>query len=242
MLRRTSKRIKEVVDKMCLPVTVVVRLSSRFWDDTHNDKDGEKVQIVIRHLTLMTVWCRMSTLELPRCDMKRQGTESLPGVLTKCPALANLDLSRNSNVGSTGTERLVGVLGQYRELVHLNLRGTDIRAGGTESLAGVLVQCQVLSHLDLGYNDIGSAGTSSLGELLGQCASLTHLNLRHNQIGDSGAAKLVGVLGRCTELAHLDHGWNRIGNSGTESFASDQEGQSVLQEFWDSENRWITSK
>ena len=35
MLRRTSKRVKEVVDKIHL--TVVVRLTSNFWDDDHND-------------------------------------------------------------------------------------------------------------------------------------------------------------------------------------------------------------
>jgi hypothetical protein len=37
MLRRTSKRVKEVVDKMRLPA--VVRLSRSFWDDA---RDGTK--------------------------------------------------------------------------------------------------------------------------------------------------------------------------------------------------------
>ena len=36
MQRRTSKIIKEVVDKMLLPV--VVRLRRTFWDDVHIDK------------------------------------------------------------------------------------------------------------------------------------------------------------------------------------------------------------
>jgi hypothetical protein len=40
MLRRTSKRVKEVVDKMRLPA--VVRLSRSFWDDTRNDTEKEK--------------------------------------------------------------------------------------------------------------------------------------------------------------------------------------------------------
>jgi hypothetical protein len=34
MLTRTSHRVTEVVDKMCLPA--VVRLSRSFWDDARN--------------------------------------------------------------------------------------------------------------------------------------------------------------------------------------------------------------
>jgi hypothetical protein len=45
MLRRTSKRVKEVVNKMYLPV--IVCLSRIFWDDARNDTDDEKLQIVM---------------------------------------------------------------------------------------------------------------------------------------------------------------------------------------------------
>jgi hypothetical protein len=64
---------------------------------------------------------RISTLELPECDMKGQDAERLAGVLAQCPALAHLDLSDNYIFGSAGAERFAGVLGQCRELVHLNL-------------------------------------------------------------------------------------------------------------------------
>ena len=40
-IKLTSKRVKEVVDKMSL--SVVVRLTRRFWDDTHNDSYAEKM-------------------------------------------------------------------------------------------------------------------------------------------------------------------------------------------------------
>jgi len=52
MLRGTSKRVKEVVDKVCLPV--VVRLSRRFWSDDRNDTVAEKLQFVMRQLTVTT--------------------------------------------------------------------------------------------------------------------------------------------------------------------------------------------
>ena len=52
-LRRTSKRAKEVVDKMRLPA--VVRLSRSLWDDARNDTAAEKIQFVLRQQTELTV-------------------------------------------------------------------------------------------------------------------------------------------------------------------------------------------
>ncbi len=54
MLRRTSKRVKEVVDKMRLPA--VVRLSRSFWGDARNGTAAEKLESVMRQLPLMTAW------------------------------------------------------------------------------------------------------------------------------------------------------------------------------------------
>ncbi len=51
-VRRTSNRVKEVVDKMRLPA--VVRLSRSFWDDTHYDTAAEKLQFVMRQLAVAT--------------------------------------------------------------------------------------------------------------------------------------------------------------------------------------------
>ena len=46
MLRRTSKRVNEVVDNMRLPA--VVRLSRCFWGDARNGTDAEKLPFVMR--------------------------------------------------------------------------------------------------------------------------------------------------------------------------------------------------
>jgi hypothetical protein len=51
MLRRTSKKVKEVVDKMRLPA--VVLLSRSFWADARNGTEKEKRQFVLRQLTFM---------------------------------------------------------------------------------------------------------------------------------------------------------------------------------------------
>jgi hypothetical protein len=115
MLRRTSKSVKEVVDKMLLPA--VVRLIRKFI--THLDQ--ELHETAMRQLPLMTAWCRISTLELNYCDMKVQDVESLAGVVAQCPALVHLHLSDNQ-IGDAGAERLAGVLAQCPALVHLDLR------------------------------------------------------------------------------------------------------------------------
>jgi hypothetical protein len=52
MLRRTSKRVKEVVDKMRLPA--VVRLIRSFWGDARNGTEEAKLEFVMRQLALMT--------------------------------------------------------------------------------------------------------------------------------------------------------------------------------------------
>jgi len=56
MLRRTSKKVKEAVDKMRLPA--VVRLSRRFWDDARNGMGEAKLEFVFMKLAAMTVWSK----------------------------------------------------------------------------------------------------------------------------------------------------------------------------------------
>ncbi len=123
MLRRTLKRVKEVVDKMRLPA--VVRLRRSFWRDARNGTGKEKRQFFLMQLTGMS-----ATLKLCSCaiagqhaewlvnpsenDIDDAGAESLAGVLAQCPALAHLDLSGNYHFGAAGAERLAGVLGQCR--------------------------------------------------------------------------------------------------------------------------------
>ena len=92
MLRSTSKRVKEAVDKMRLPT--VVRLSRSFWDDARNGTEKAKLQFVLRQLAAMTALCRITTLELRSCAITGPHAEWLAGgVLAQCRALVHLDLS-----------------------------------------------------------------------------------------------------------------------------------------------------
>ena len=166
MLRMTSKRVKEEVDKVLL--TTVVHLSRSFWDESVGESDdedeseesvdedkpfarkdttAEKLHFVMRQLTVLTVWCHITTLELRSCVMKEQDEEILAGVLPQCPTVTHLDLScpplpmiNYNRIKAAGAESLAGVLGKCPALTHLNLHGNGIGDGGVESLAGVLAQ------------------------------------------------------------------------------------------------------
>ena len=50
------------------------------------------------------------------------------------PSAEHLDLSGNSDFRAAWPESLAAVLGQCRELVHLNLSGNDIKEVGKERL------------------------------------------------------------------------------------------------------------
>ncbi len=216
MLRRTSKRVKEVVDKMRLPA--VVRLSRSFWVDARNGTVAERLAHIFAQLTTMATRCSITRLELPRCQIQGQDAERLAGVLAECPALTHLDLSWNK-IRADGAGVLAGVLGQCPALAHLDLSNNGIEAGGLGVLAGVLVQCQALAHLNLSRNAIKAAGACLLAGVLQQSRALVHLNLSHNELGVGGARALAGVLPQCPALAHLNLSCNFITADGVESFA-----------------------
>jgi hypothetical protein len=194
-LWRTSRRVKEQVDKMRLPA--VVRECSR-WRNGFNDRRStwpnliEKLEIVMNQLHFMTVWCRISTLKV-------YGLRD--------------DLNGNC-LGSDGVRRLTGVLPQCKVLRYLRLSSKNLGPAGAGALAGELAHCRALNHLDLSFNRIRAGGGKSLTGVLGQCTALTRLNLSQNGIGPGGAGKLAGVLGQYPALELLDLSDNSIGSVG----------------------------
>ena len=162
MLRRTSKRLKEVVDKMRL--SGVVRLSRSFWVDAHHGTVPERMTHIFAQLATMATRHRITRLKLPRCQIQGQDADRLVGVLVECPTLTHLDLSWNK-IRSDGAGSLAGVLGHFPALAHLDLSNNGIEAGGLGML-GVLVQCQSIDHLNLSRNAIRAAGACILAGVL----------------------------------------------------------------------------
>ena len=110
MMRMTSMRVREVVDKVSLPAAV--RLSRSFWVDVRNDTVAERLTHIFAQLPTMTTRHHITRLELPRCEMKGQESQdvvSLIRVLAQCPALAHLDLSGNCKFKTEGVRRIAGV-------------------------------------------------------------------------------------------------------------------------------------
>ncbi len=65
MLRRTSKKVKEVVDKMRLPA--VVRLSRSFWGDARNGTQEAKLHFVFMQLVALTARAVKAALPHSSC-------------------------------------------------------------------------------------------------------------------------------------------------------------------------------
>jgi Ran GTPase-activating protein (RanGAP) involved in mRNA processing and transport len=213
MLRRTSKRVKEAVDKMRLPV--VVRLNRSFLDKDKDNISNDTVdihQFVISQLNRMSIQFRITTLDLSVC-YRGQKADNLTGVLTQCPLLQKLDLF-NNNIGDIELAKLATVLGLCIALEHLNLARNNIGPEGAEILAGVLGQCKALTYLNLADNKIGPKGAEMLAPVLPQCPALNKLYLELNNIGPEGAEILAGVLGQCEAMTSLKLGSNKIGTEG----------------------------
>ncbi len=155
------------------------------------------------------------------------------------------------------------MLGQCRELVHLNLSRHEMGSAGdydwigdaaAESLAGVLAQCTALAHLDLSCK--GQRGLQESWHSAQRWLTSISAGIRSLQQGQSvlqecwgsaqrwltsisttiGLAMLVQrVLQECWGSAY------RWLTSISATMALDQTGQRVLLECWGSAQRWLTS-
>ncbi len=122
MLRMTSKRFKELVDKLRPPVVVRWRMS--FLQDERKGTAAEKLKLVFRQLAALSARSRITTLDLrytpilagsvyAYTDLRMTGQDArrLAGVLAQCPALAHLDLRYNGynytgGMGAVGSGKL----------------------------------------------------------------------------------------------------------------------------------------
>ena len=191
MLRRTSKRVKDAIDKIRPPTEVILNMS--FWNDIRNGTINEKIQLVTRQLRVLATTCLITRLELPRSKM------NIKEILDQCKSLTNLNLHDN-NLGTTGVISLIGVLGQCSVL---NLAHNNIDTEGATRLVDVLTQC---TYLNLCNNNIGTIGLESF-EKCKTLTRLTYLNLCYNQINTVNIDK---ILSQNTGLTHLDLSQNQI--------------------------------
>ena len=231
MLRRTSKTVKQTVEKMRLPADV--RLSRSFWREHKNLTDADKRNLVMKQLSLMTAWCIISTLDLHglhwgnpfafNWNTDKEHTDAIFRVLAQCSVLSHLDLGLN-RMGPSGAESLAPVLGQFATLTHLNLSGNLIGPKGARSLGRVLGNFTALVHLDLSGNVLGADGAQSLVGVLVHSTTLTKLDLGFNEIGPEGAENLM-MLVQCTALTHIILDANFIDHGVLRALGADRRGR-----------------
>ena len=216
MLRMTSKRVKEAVDKMRLPA--VVCLCRNFWYNFN-----AKPEFVMIQLLSLVTNCRITTLKLERCNIDWE-IQQLKKVLDQCPELTKLDLSGNNFSHGSFVNALIqweisplqwkispqtnfAVCG----LISLNLESCDIGNYAVAMFANALRlnKFSELSCLNLKNNFIDDTGAKILAGVLRQCKALTSLKLGSNKISD-GAISIIGNLPQCSTLTELDLSNNYI--------------------------------
>ena len=212
MLSKTSKKIKNIINKMRIPV--IVCSSWKFRSDIRNGSTEEKVNFIMTQLKRMTTLYlyKITTLVLKRCDIQIN-IEQLVVVLEQCPMLQKLNLKGN-NITAEGVAKIIKVLEQYnnQELNYLDLSINKIGDIGAEKVAELIChnKCSKLLHLNLSLNKIGDVGTEKLALALEKYPylMLIELDLSHNLIRADGVDSLIS---KCSTIKRLDLSWNYIG-------------------------------
>jgi Leucine-rich repeat (LRR) protein len=210
MLSKTSKKIKNIIDNMCLPVDV--RINYRFWNDSRACIEN-KLDLMMMRLKIMTSLNNITTLVLKCCNIQIILHQFIE-VLVQCSSLKKLNLKRN-NINAEGAVMIVKALEQCHniELTYLDLSINKIGDAGAARVAKLLRQCPKLTHLDLSLNKISDKGIKRLTSVISKCHNLALIDfyLTHNLIQADGIESIVKVLTQCPNIKNLNLNWNVIG-------------------------------
>lgn len=211
MLSKTSKKIKNIINKMCIPA--IIQLNWKFFNDSHNGSGyTSEVKLNFIMTQLQRNLYKITTLVLKRCDIQIN-IEQLVKVLEQCPMLQKLNLKGN-NITAEGAGKITQAIEQYnnQELNYLDLSINKIGDFGAEKVAELLSnnKCSKLLYLNLSLNKIGDIGTDKLALALGKYPNLIliELDLSHNLIRADGVDSLIS---KCSTIKRLDLSWNYIG-------------------------------
>jgi hypothetical protein len=212
MLSKTSKKIKNIINKMRIPAHI--QWNWKFFNDSHNGSTEVKVNFIMMQLNKMIslYLYKITTLILSCCNIQIN-IEQLVKVIEQCPMLQKLILKDN-NITDEGVTKITKALEQYnnQELNYLDLSINKIGDLGAEKVAELLChnKCSKLLYLNLSLNKIGDIGTEKLALALGKCNNLMliDLDLSHNLIRAEGVDSLIA---QCSTIKRLDLSWNYIG-------------------------------
>ncbi|XP_077173318.1 MHC class II transactivator isoform X2 [Paroedura picta] len=133
--------------------------------------------------------------------------------------LRHLEFALGPTCGLKGFQKLVGVLGAFPALRHLDLdsqKENEIGDEGVAALSRVLPRLPALETLNLSQNKITNLGAEKLARALPSLPSLKTLSVYNNCIGDAGAESLAQVLPELTSLRVLNVQCNKITAAGAQ--------------------------
>ncbi|XP_065539381.1 NACHT, LRR and PYD domains-containing protein 6 isoform X2 [Lathamus discolor] len=160
--------------------------------------------------------CQLKTLRLDRCELSSACGAALGSVLGTSPALTELGLAGNKDLGDEGVRRLCeGLRRGAGPLRELRLGGCSLTAAGCRALASVLAAVPGLALLDLSDNAVGDGGVRELcAALRGPGRGLRKLELWQCGLTELGCETLAAVLADTPSLAELHLGGNAVGDGG----------------------------
>ncbi|XP_062479352.1 NACHT, LRR and PYD domains-containing protein 6 isoform X2 [Pezoporus occidentalis] len=160
--------------------------------------------------------CKLKTLRLDRCELSTACGTALASVLGTSPALAELGLAGNKDLGDEGVRMLCeGLRRGAGPLRELRLGGCSITAAGCRALASVLAAAPGLALLDLSDNAVGDGGVRELcAALRGPGRGLRKLELWQCGLTELSCETLAAVLPDSPSLAELHLGGNAVGDGG----------------------------
>jgi Ran GTPase-activating protein (RanGAP) involved in mRNA processing and transport len=208
LLRKLSKKVKDVVDKMYLCINVKMNL----YYTLKSTKNKLIIQNSIKSLQNINCFHKIVKLSLTGCDYFMD--LMLP--LIEIKTLEHLYLNSNdfgNNYCKASTQELINVLKNINLKTLVLIGNRSIRSKDMKLLLEVLANYTSLTSLDISYNLIREEGAENLAKLL-VCphffSSLKELNISNNGISFEGlqiVAKAIASATTSLTSLNLSHNY-----------------------------------
>lgn len=199
---------------------------NKVWWATHEGSDQTKVNFILDELLKKAPETTIQSIILPgmiRNESFREEAAKLATVLSHCPELTHLDLSRNNMDWWALTQQedhWTEIPWRLTNLTHLDLNDCNLNYAGLRIIDRILSQwnCAQLTHLNLKNNKLLGAN-GEWPTLLHKFTELRHLDLGMNYIGEGQMQCIEAGLRECTTLTHLDLSQNQLAPDGYQVLA-----------------------
>ncbi|XP_033022384.1 MHC class II transactivator [Lacerta agilis] len=202
-----------------------VRLWKQLWEAEERDQLQSAIEkfivVPFKAKTMRDIDDLCALVDMQE-KMTQSGADSAGGSIRLIPAVAELkqlEFTLGRACGLTGFRKLVGILGTFPALQHLDLDSpieNEIGDEGVASLSIILPRLSYLEMLNLSGNKITDLGAEKLAKALPSLRSLKTLSLYNNDIGDAGAEHFARVLPETASLRVLDIHCNKITAAGAQ--------------------------